>query len=210
MVAHAQSRVEASAARPWNVDMPTEEGRGVIEADRGAAERFRALALPLLDDVYTLARYLTRDAAEAEDAAQETFARALRYFSGFSGGAIKPWLFAILRNVLLSSDARHFEPLPEGEECTAAMAEPLWGDVPADPEANATRSDEANHLRQLIGALSPVHRETLLLKEFNELSYREIAEVTGVPIGTVMSRLARAREELQAAWLEFENKAKTP
>jgi RNA polymerase sigma-70 factor, ECF subfamily len=208
MVVHAQPLPKASAARPWSIDVPA-EGRGMIDVDRGSAERFGALVLPLLDDVYTLARYLTRDSAEAEDAAQETFARALRYYSGFSGGAIKPWLFAILRNVLRSRAPDRFEPLPEGGECTSQIAEPLWGDAPTDPEVSAARSNEANHLRRLIGTLPPVHREILLLKEFNELSYREIAEVIGVPIGTVMSRLARARQELQAAWFVFENKAKT-
>jgi RNA polymerase sigma-70 factor (ECF subfamily) len=180
----------------------------MIEADRREAERFRALALPLLDDVYTFARYLTRDAAEAEDAAQETYLRALRYFSGFSGNAIKPWLFTILRNVLRSRDPRRFEPLPDADAAEASSAEPLWGDPQADPETSATRADEAKHLRALIGRLPPVYREALLLKEFNDLSYRQIAEVTGAPIGTVMSRLARAREELQAAWFELEKKAK--
>jgi RNA polymerase sigma-70 factor, ECF subfamily len=208
MVAHAQTPPKASAARPWSLNVLA-EGHGMIDVDQGSAERFGALVLPLLDDVYTLARYLTRDGAEAEDAAQETFARALRYYSGFSGGAIKPWLFAILRNVLRSRAPDRFEPLPEDGECTSQIAEPLWRDAPADPEESAARSNEANHLRRLIGALPSVHREILLLKEFNDLSYREIAEVTGVPIGTVMSRLARARQELQAAWFEFENKAKT-
>jgi RNA polymerase sigma-70 factor, ECF subfamily len=178
------------------------------EPDQREAERFRALVLPLLNDVYTLARYLTRDAIEAEDAAQETFLRALRYFAGFSGDQIKPWLFTILRNVLRSRDPRRFEPLPQSEGRDAVSVEPLWGEAEADPEASATRSDEAAHLRELIGCLPTAYRETLLLKEFNGLSYRQIAEVTGVPIGTVMSRLARAREELQTAWLELERKAK--
>jgi RNA polymerase sigma-70 factor (ECF subfamily) len=177
-------------------------------ADQREAERFRALVLPLLDDVFTLARYLTRDAVEAEDAAQETFLRALRYFAGFTGDQIKPWLFTILRNVLRSRDSRRFEPLPESEGRDAASVEPLWGEAEANPEASAAQSDEAAHLRELIGRLPAVYRETLLLKEFNGLSYRQIAEVTEVPIGTVMSRLARAREELQAAWLELERKAK--
>ena len=174
--------------------------------DQREAERFRRLALPLLDDVYTFARYLTRNAAEAEDAAQETYLRALRYFSGFSGESIKPWLFTILRNVLRSRDPRRFEPLPEtGDD---AALEPLWGEVEPDPEAQLARSDEAKQLRELVGRLPPVYRETLLLKEFNDLSYRQIAEVTGVPIGTVMSRLARAREELKKAWFELEKRAK--
>jgi RNA polymerase sigma-70 factor (ECF subfamily) len=179
----------------------------MLEADQREAERFRRLALPLLDEVYTFARYLTRDATEAEDAAQETYLRALRYFSGFSGDSIKPWLFTILRNVLRSRDPRRFEPLPEAGNDTSL--EPLWGELAVDPEANVARADEAKRLRELIGRLPPVYRETLLLKEFNDLSYRQIAEVTGVPIGTVMSRLARAREELQKAWFELEKKANT-
>jgi len=169
----------------------------MVEGDAYEADRFRTLALPLLNEVYTFACYLTRNSVEAEDAAQETFARALRYFGGFSGGPIKPWLFAILRNVLRSRDPRSFEPLPEGQD--EAGSDMMWGDPQCTPEADATRADEAAHLRRLIGHLPPVYRETLLLREFNDLSYRHIAEVTGVPIGTVMSRLARAREELQKA-----------
>jgi RNA polymerase sigma-70 factor (ECF subfamily) len=179
----------------------------MIEADQCEAERFRKLALPLLDDVFTFARYLTRDTDEAEDAVQETYLRALRYFSGFSGDSIKPWLFTILRNVLRSRDPRRFEPLPDMDGDGRA-AEPLWGDREPDPEAQAARADDAKLLRELIGELPTIYREALLLKEFNDLSYRQIAEVTGVPIGTVMSRLARAREELQTAWFAQEKKAK--
>jgi RNA polymerase sigma-70 factor (ECF subfamily) len=178
----------------------------MVETDQREAERFRRLALPLLDEVYTFARYLTRDAAEAEDAAQETYLRALRYFSGFSGDTIKPWLFTILRNVLRSRDPRRFEPLPEG--AGEASLEPLWGEQVDDPETHLARADDAKKLRELISCLPTVYRETLLLKEFNDLSYRQIAEVTQVPIGTVMSRLARAREELQKAWLDYDKKAK--
>jgi len=177
----------------------------MLETDQREAERFRRLALPLLDEVYTFARYLTRDATEAEDAAQETYLRALRYFSGFSGDSIKPWLFTILRNVLRSRDPRRFEALPEEE----SPVEPLWGELEADPETSVTRADDAKRLRELISHLPPIYREVLLLKEFNELSYRQIAEVTGVPIGTVMSRLARAREELQKAWSGLESKTRT-
>jgi RNA polymerase sigma-70 factor (ECF subfamily) len=172
-------------------------------------ERFRLLVVPLLDDVYTLARYLARDASEAEDAAQECLERALRYFDGFAGGGVKPWLFAILRNVLRSRRPAPFEPLPDEEAASGAATDPLW-DGPADLEADLVRLDEAAHLRRLIGRLPLAHREALILKEFHGLSYREIAEVTSVPIGTVMSRLARAREALQAAWRAFESKGVSP
>ena len=86
--------------------------------------------------------------------------------------------------------------------------EPLWGETEPDPEVQMARADDARVLRELIGRLPAVYREALVLKEFNDFSYRQIAEVTGVPIGTVMSRLARAREELQTAWFALEKKAK--
>ncbi|MBV8448651.1 MAG: sigma-70 family RNA polymerase sigma factor [Hyphomicrobiales bacterium] len=181
----------------------------MAEADQRESERFRKLALPLLDEVYTFARYLTRNADEAEDAAQETYLRALRYFSGFSGESIKPWLFTILRNVLRSRDPRRFDPLPENDAGEAGQVDPLWGDAEPDPETHLARADDARQLRELIARLPTVYREALVLKEFNDFSYRQIAEVTGVPIGTVMSRLARAREELQTAWFALEKKAKT-
>ena len=179
----------------------------MTEADQREGERFRKLALPLLDEVYTFARYLTRDANEAEDATQETYLRALRYFSGFSGESIKPWLFTILRNVLRSRDPRRFEPLPQGEGSETVDLEPLWGETEPDPEVQMARADDARVVRELVGRLPSVYREALVLKEFNDFSYRQIAEVTGVPIGTVMSRLARAREELQTAWFALERKA---
>ena len=181
----------------------------MIEVDQREVERFRLLALPLLDQVVTLARYLSRDAAEAEDAAQETFLRAWRYFGSFSGNSIKPWLFSILRNVLRSRDPTRFEPLPQDGDIGAHPIEPLWGEVTPSPESEASRADEAAHLRCLIRRLPTVYREALLLKEFDNLSYREIAEVTGVPIGTVMSRLARARQQLRAAWIKSETSVVT-
>jgi hypothetical protein len=101
--------------------------RGMLEPDQRESERFRALVLPVLDEVYTFARYLTRDAVEAEDAAQETFLRALRYFSGFSGDQVKPWLFTILRNVLRSRDPQRFEPQPEAQGGEPISVEPLLG-----------------------------------------------------------------------------------
>lgn len=175
--------------------------------DEQVRERFRVLVLPLLDDVYTLARYLTRDEAEAEDATQECFERALRYFRGFTGDLIRPWLFAILRNVLRSRRPDRFASLDHEDGGRDDAIETIWGEA-TDPEVDLLRSDEAAHLRRLLGQLPVLQKEVLILKEFNELSYREIAEVTGVPIGTVMSRLARARSALLAAWCELQKKAR--
>jgi RNA polymerase sigma-70 factor (ECF subfamily) len=165
--------------------------------------RFREAALPHLDDVFTFARYLLRDPSDADDAVQECYLRALRHFDGFRGSAIKPWLLTILKNVCNAEFARRSRQsaaaaLGEGEQ--AADELPLWQDAQLSPEAELLRDRDRDAIRRLVAALPQPLREVIVLREINELSYREIAEVTGVPIGTVMSRLARARTALRAAW----------
>jgi RNA polymerase sigma-70 factor (ECF subfamily) len=181
----------------------------MADAGGGAdkAQRFRAAALPYLDDVYTLARYLLRNAADAEDAAQECYLRAFRHFETFRGGPIKPWLLAILRNVCRAEYARRgtlaaltTESLDAAEDC----AEGLWSAGEASPESAALRQIDGETVQRLIAQLPDQFREALVLREINDLSYREIAEVIGVPVGTVMSRLARARGLLRAAWIAEE------
>lgn len=175
--------------------------------DRGKAERFRAAALPYLDDVYTLARYLLRNAADAEDAAQECYLRAFRHFETFRGGPIKPWLLAILRNVCRAEYARRgalaavaANSLDEAEH----SADGLWNDAQQSPETETLHRLDGETMQRLITQLPDAFREAVVLREINDLSYREIADVTGVPVGTVMSRLARARSLLRAAWLAEE------
>lgn len=169
--------------------------------DLQKAQRFREAALPYLDDVYTLARYLLRDPSDAEDAVQECYLRALKHFDSYRGPAMKPWLFAILRNVCNAEYARRahrpnaIEDTPGADEQT-----PLWQESEASPETEVLRSRDAGAVRKLIDALADPFKETFVLREINNLSYREIAEAAGVPIGTVMSRLARARAMLRAAW----------
>ncbi|WP_343713895.1 sigma-70 family RNA polymerase sigma factor [Inquilinus sp.] len=170
-----------------------------------AAKRFQDTVLPCLDDAYTLARYLTRSPSDADDLVQEAFARALRYFDGFSGGDPRPWLLAILRNCfyawLRARRAQQGEPMPDPEEVSEITTDP-WGHAPEDPEAMLIRIDEATGVRTLVEALPEPFREVLVLREMSDLSYQQIAEVTEVPIGTVMSRLARARLLIKRAWLE--------
>jgi RNA polymerase sigma-70 factor (ECF subfamily) len=171
------------------------------DADR--AGRFREAALPHLDDVFTLARYLMRDAVDAEDAVQECYLRALRHFDSYRGPAMKPWLLAILRNVCVGEFARRSkQPVPaESTEAQSPTDEtPLWQEPPASPEAALLRRHDDNTIRRLIAALPQPFREVIVLREINDLSYGEIADVAGVPVGTVMSRLARARSMLRAAW----------
>lgn len=181
--------------------------RGTADNREGKASRFNALALPHLDGCYTLARYLLGSAADAEDAVQECYLRAFRYFDTFGGTAVKPWLFAILRNVCrsLRADSRglvYGAAVSAGEEMPEAP--PLWTEPPETMEAAVIRGHEAEALRQLIRELPAEFREVIVLRELNDLSYREIAEVIDAPIGTVMSRLARARTMLREAWLTAE------
>jgi RNA polymerase sigma-70 factor (ECF subfamily) len=170
--------------------------------DDGKARRFRDAALPHLDDVYTLARYLMRNTADAEDAVQECYLRALRHFDSYRGPAMKPWLLAILRNVCNAEFARRGrqETPADCSEETPTESLPLWQEPQATPESAMLRQQDGDTIHRLIAALPQPFREAIVLREVNDLSYQEIAEVAGVPVGTVMSRLARARSMLRSAW----------
>jgi RNA polymerase sigma factor (sigma-70 family) len=176
---------------------------GDANADQDKARRFRDAALPYLDDVYTLARYLMRNGADAEDAVQECYLRALRHFDSYRGPAMKPWLLTILRNVCNAEFARrgnHEIPVDDAGAETAAEELPMWQEPQTSPETLLLRQQDDAAIRRLIAALPQPFRETVVLREVNELSYDEIAKVAGVPVGTVMSRLARARSMLRSAW----------
>jgi RNA polymerase sigma factor (sigma-70 family) len=175
---------------------------GDANADHDKARRFRDAALPYLDDVFTLARYLMRDAADAEDAVQECYLRAVRHFDSYRGPAMKPWLLAILRNVCNAEFARRGKqeiPADDADEASAA-ADPIWQEPEASPETALLRHQDGATIRRLVAALPAPFREAIVLREVNDLSYQEIAEVAGVPVGTVMSRLARARAMLRSGW----------
>lgn len=174
---------------------------GGPDHDVERARRFRDAALPHLDALYTLARYLLRDPGDAEDAVQECFLRALKHFDSYRGPAMKPWLLAILRNICRAEFARR-----AGAEVTAVeeadeQATPLWHEAVVTPEDHLLRHRDSRSIQQLVAALAEPFRETLVLREIQNLSYREIAEIAGVPVGTVMSRLARARAMMRAAWM---------
>jgi RNA polymerase sigma factor (sigma-70 family) len=171
--------------------------------DPDKARRFREAALPYLDDVYTLARYLLRDASDAEDAVQECFLRALKHFDTYRGPAMKPWLFAILRNVCRAEFSRRAAAptAPIDDTTESADQAPLWHEPQETPETQILKERDATTIRRLVEALAEPFKETFVLREINNLSYREIAEAVGAPVGTVMSRLARARAMLRSAWL---------
>ena len=148
------------------------------------------MVLPHLDGAYGFARFLCRDAAMAEDVVQEAFLRAFRGFGGYRGGDARAWLYAIVRNCVFSSPR-----LPPTDD----IADHELADDADTPEDAVVRASEIQSVRVAVTALPEPFRETLVLREMAELSYREIAAITGVPIGTVMSRLARARRMLAAA-----------
>ena len=176
-------------------------GEAHDEHDR--TRRFRNAALPHLDDVFTFAHYLMRTVSDAEDAVQECYLRALRHFNNYRGPAMKPWLLAILKNVCKAEFARRgTAPAPaEGDETEpTADQPPLWQEPHSSPEAELLRRWDGETIRRLVAALPQPFREAIVLREINNLSYREIAEVAGVPVGTVISRLGRARTMLRAAW----------
>jgi RNA polymerase sigma-70 factor (ECF subfamily) len=199
-----QSR-PAAPAQPAKLMM-----RSASSGDPEKARRFRELALPHLDDVYTLARYLLRDSTDAEDAAHECYVRALRHFDSYRGPAIKPWLFAILRNICRGEFARRSgAPLSLGADMEDKDdSHPMWQEQQPSPETQVVHARDAETIRRLVADLPPLFREAIVLREINDLSYRDIAEAVGAPVGTVMSRLARARSMLRKAWIAEEGKTK--
>jgi RNA polymerase sigma-70 factor (ECF subfamily) len=179
---------------------------GADSADADKSRRFRDAALPHLDDVYALARYLLRSAADADDAVQECYLRAFWHFDGFRGGPIKPWLMAILRNVCHAEFARRAGAATI--DPTAELADnvvPLWQEGDGSPETEILRRQDARTIQDLLAELPAPFREAIVLRDINDLSYREIAEAIDAPVGTVMSRLARARSMLREAWRKAES-----
>jgi RNA polymerase sigma factor (sigma-70 family) len=164
--------------------------------------RFEALVMPHLDAAYRFARWLSRSPADADDIVQDSILRAYRGFDALRGSDVKAWLLTIVKNchftAMKQQQRRGFVPLPE--EHDAQDGEAMIATTP-DPESASIRQDEARSVDRLLSGLAEEHREVLVLREIEELDYREIAAVTNVPIGTVMSRLARARTALKARWL---------
>jgi RNA polymerase sigma-70 factor (ECF subfamily) len=163
-------------------------------------ERFEQVVLPHLDAAYNLARWLIRSPADAEDAVQEACVRALRFFDGFRGGDSRAWLLKIVRNTCYSwvKKNRPAELSDEFDETVHSRES-----VQDDAEAKLVSRAESEAVQKALAALPVAFREVLVLREIENLSYKEISDVMGVPMGTVMSSLSRARqrlrEELRAA-----------
>ncbi len=151
--------------------------------------------MPHLDDAYALARWLSGNSADAEDIVQEACLRALRGLDRYAGGSARAWLLAITRNAAFT---RHARNRPQALATTDDIENLPPADAAATPEEALIAKADAAAIELAIGALPPPFKETLVLRDINGLSYRDIAEITGVPLGTVMSRLARARGLLVA------------
>ena len=164
--------------------------------------RFELLALPHLDAAYNLGRWLTGNAADAEDVVQEAYLRAFRYFDAWQGDNLRSWLLAIVRTSFLTwaRDNRSSRLVFTSEESKEAHEETLWTPSPSDPETLLMRNLDAATVTQMVETLPHDYREVLVLRELEDLSYRDIAGIIGAPIGTVMSRLARARALLRRRW----------
>jgi len=154
--------------------------------------RFEQLVLPHLDAGVNLARWLLRNRADAEDVAQDSMIRAYRFFQGFRGADARAWFLQIVRNGCYSWLDKN-RPM----ELMAEFDEELHVRPSASPEALAAQADEKQQLMVALEALPPRSREVLVLRELEECSYKEIAEITAIPMGTVMSTLSRARRRLQ-------------
>ena len=181
-----------------------------VQADgKAALSRFEDLVLPHLDAAYTLAVYLCRDRDAAEDVVQDACLRAFRGFDGFRGDNAKAWLLAIVRNCHLSwrEELRRRSSVVDGSaasKCQGESGASAGGtEAPAgedDPEAVLVRRDEAERVRAVLAELPEPAREILVLREIEDLPYRDIAQVLDLPLGTVMSRLARAKKAFALRW----------
>ncbi|MFL6721951.1 MAG: sigma-70 family RNA polymerase sigma factor, partial [Sphingomonas sp.] len=174
---------------------------GLVSPGAGLAGGFNQLVLPHLDGAYNLACYLTRDPVLSQDIVQDAFVRAFRAFAQFRGNSARAWLFAIVRNCCRTAQSRQTGMLglviheaSLGEEAAAMLNE--HPDPSPTPEEEVIRKTEVHRMRAAIEAMPEPFREAVVLRNLEDLSYAEIAEVTGVPVGTVMSRLARGRSLL--------------
>jgi RNA polymerase sigma-70 factor (ECF subfamily) len=178
-------------------------------AEQHHVQRFEELALPHLDAAYNLARWLTRNDHDARDVVQEAYLRAFKFFDGFHGDNARSWLLAIVRNTcytwLQQNRGLHVnvsldELLDSGDaHASITVAEPSE----EGPEKLMLREDNLAMVNRLLAQLPEEFREVIVLRELEDLTYREIAAVTGVPLGTVMSRLSRARKLLSKHLQEF-------
>ena len=168
------------------------QGKGSDVLDSEGRERFERLVLPHVDAAFNLARWLLRSRADAEDVAQEAMLRAYRFFNGFHGGDARAWLLQIVRNTCYTWLEKN-----RTSEMKTEFDEELHVQPSPTPESLAIAGDNRERLTRALETLPARFREVLVLRELEGCSYKEIAAITAIPIGTVMSALSRARQRLQ-------------
>lgn len=165
-----------------------------------SSTQFEDTVLPHLDAAYNLARWLVKDEHCAQDLVQDAYVKALRYFDSFRGGDARPWILRIVRNTCytwLGDQKRAGQLIEFRDDLEPGEEEQAWVSVREGPEDSLIRKDERERLNIAIEALPAVFRETLILREIEDMSYDNIAEIMQVPLGTVMSRLFRSRALLR-------------
>ena len=157
------------------------------------ATNFEEVFLPHLDAAYNLARWLTRDASDADDVVQEAYMRAFRFYDSFQGGDSRAWILKIVRNTCFTWLKKN-----RPKEIVYDLEEDRHEAVTGNPEAKLLEESDRLELKKLLEGLPAVFREIVVLRDLEGFSYKEISSITDVPLGTVMSRLARARKQLQS------------
>jgi RNA polymerase sigma-70 factor (ECF subfamily) len=172
-------------------------------------EQFEQLVLPHMDAAYNLARWLVRNPQDAEDMAQEAMTRAIKFFSGFRGGDSRAWLLTIVRNCCFTwlgrnraKDLAEFDEDMHSPGISSGANQSSIQTPPSNPETMAVAQAESARVRRALEELPVIFRESVVMRELEGMSYKEIADVTGVSIGTVMSRLARGRDRLRTILVE--------
>jgi RNA polymerase sigma-70 factor (ECF subfamily) len=170
-----------------------------------ATSRFESAVLEHLDAAHNLARWLTRNEQDAQDVVQEACMKALRAFDSFRGGEFRPWFLTIVRNTCFTSLRRKRDSSSTGAGQSLEAGAEIAADCEVyDPQEVAIRAANVDLVRRAIAALPEILREAVVLREMEGLSYKEIGKIADVPIGTVMSRLARGRVQLQALLMEMD------
>jgi RNA polymerase sigma-70 factor (ECF subfamily) len=186
------------------VQTDSEPVRAHGESEAARSRRFQQMALPHLDAAYNLARWLCGNASDADDVVQEAFMRAFRFFDTFRGDSARPWLLAIVRRTWYT-EWRRRSSSHETVEFDDTMDDASfdgWSVGGTDPQALLIRDEDTKRVHEALAQLPVEYREVLMLRELEEMGYKEIAAVADVPIGTVMSRLARGRRKLAALLME--------
>jgi RNA polymerase sigma-70 factor, ECF subfamily len=173
----------------------------------GDLPNFEQAVLPHLDAAYNLARWLTRNEQDAQDVVQEAYLRAFRFFPGFRGGDARAWLMKIVRNTCYSW-LRANRPLQDATEFDENLCPPDYH--APNPEEIVVQNDSSTLVRKALENLPTSFREVLILREIEGMSYREIAYISGMPVGTVMSSLSRARGRLRQALTRLANRETMP